>query len=94
MARQETAGPCKVNLDALTLGHIYSRGRGLGETGEAYVWHLKGRIREHFGEHGWKTKKCAEREKTLRKTRRKRLHFPRAFVMIITCDILIPCSRY
>ena len=29
-----------------------------------------------------------------RKTRRKYLHFPHIFAMMITCDILIPCSRY
>ena len=39
-------------FDPLVLSYIYSRDRGLGETGEAYVRHLKERIREHFGEDG------------------------------------------
>lgn len=51
-AYNEANGVVTVPLpfDPLILGYIYSRDRGLGETGEAYVRHLKERIREHFGE--------------------------------------------
>ena len=53
-AYNEANGVVTVPLpfDPLILGYIYSRDRGLGEAGEAYVRHLKERIREHFGEDG------------------------------------------
>ncbi|MGI5983082.1 MAG: LysR family transcriptional regulator [Sakamotonia sp.] len=76
-AYNEANGVVTVPLpfDPLILGYIYSRDRGLGEAGEAYVRHLKERIREHFGEDGWKNRENMETDKNNAKNREKTLAF-------------------